>query len=104
MNFIVVVSDTLRRDHLGCYGNQWISTPNVDTFAAESQVFDRAYSGSFPTVPHRRDLMTGRYTAAYTPWAALGSDETVLAQVLGEAGYTSTVSYTHLTLPTILLV
>ena len=89
MNFIVIVSDTLRRDHLGCYGNDWISTPNIDSFASRAQVFDRAYSGSFPTVPHRRDLMTGRYTASYTPWAPLGRDEIVLAQVLRDAGYTS---------------
>jgi len=54
MNFIVIVSDTLRRDHLGCYGNDWISTPHIDRFASRAQVFDRAYSGSFPTVPHRR--------------------------------------------------
>jgi len=89
MNFIVIVSDTLRRDHLGCYGNQWISTPHIDRFAARSQVFERAYSGSFPTVPHRRDLLTGRFTASYTPWAPLSLDEVVLPQVLGEAGYTS---------------
>ncbi len=34
MNFIIIVSDTLRRDHLGCYGNSWIHTPNLDRFAA----------------------------------------------------------------------
>ena len=33
MNIILIVSDTLRRDHLGCYGNNWISTPNIDKFA-----------------------------------------------------------------------
>jgi arylsulfatase A-like enzyme len=89
MNFIVIVSDTLRRDFLGCYGNEWISTPHIDRFAAGAQVFDRAYSLSFPTVPHRRDLFTGRFTATYTGWAPLGPDEVVLAQVLSDAGYTT---------------
>ena len=89
MNFIIIVSDTLRRDHLGCYGNDWISTPHIDAFAGKSIVFDRAYSASFPTVPHRRDLLTGRLTATYTPWAPLSEDEVVLAEVLGDAGYTS---------------
>jgi arylsulfatase A-like enzyme len=89
MNFIMIVSDTLRRDHLGCYGNKWISTPNIDRFASKSQVFDCAYSGSFPTVPHRRDLLTGRFTASYTGWAPLSGDETVLAEVLGKEGYLS---------------
>ena len=70
MNFIVIVSDTLRRDFLGCYGNEWISTPHIDRFAAGAQVFDRAYSLSFPTVPHRRDLFTGRFLCnAEHPWS-----------------------------------
>ncbi len=89
MNVIVIVSDTLRRDHLGCYGNDWISTPHLDRFASKAVVFDRAYSASFPTVPHRRDLLTGRLTATYTPWAPLSEDEVVLAEVLGDAGYVS---------------
>jgi len=87
VNFIVIVSDTLRRDFLGCYGNEWISTPHIDRFAAKAQVFDRAYSMSFPTVPNRRDVMTGRFTATYTGWAPLDLDEVVLAQVLSDAGY-----------------
>ena len=38
MNFILIISDTLRRDHLGCYGNEWISTPHIDRFARKSVV------------------------------------------------------------------
>jgi len=41
MNTIIVMSDTLRADHVGAYGNKWIKTPNMDKFAAESLVFDR---------------------------------------------------------------
>ena len=89
MNFIYINSDTFRRDHLGCYGNNWIHTPSIDKFAEESVVFDRAYTGSFPTVPNRRDVLTGRYTFTYTDWAALSSEEIVLPQVLRKAGYTS---------------
>jgi len=89
MNFIVIVSDTLRNDYLGYNNNDWISTPNIDQFAEISQVFDRAYCASFPTVPNRRDLLTGRFTASYAGWSPLSSRETVLADVLGKAGYTS---------------
>ncbi|MFH1550614.1 MAG: sulfatase-like hydrolase/transferase, partial [Planctomycetota bacterium] len=87
MNFIVVVSDTFRRDHLGCYGNKWISTPHIDRFASKALLFERAYTGSFPTVSHRRDLLTGRFTASYTGEAPLGLDEIVLPEVLGKQGY-----------------
>jgi arylsulfatase A-like enzyme len=89
VNFIVIVSDTFRRDHLGCYGNKWISTPHIDRFASKALVFDRAYSGSFPSIPNRRDVMTGRFTASYTGWAPLGSDEVILPDILGKNGYLS---------------
>jgi arylsulfatase A-like enzyme len=89
MNFILVICDTLRRDHLGCYGNEWISTPHIDGFAERSVVFDRAYAASFPTVPHRHDVLTGRYTYTYAPWAPLPRDEVILAGELGKAGYVS---------------
>jgi len=89
MNFIIIVSDTLRRDHLGCYGNEWISTPNIDKLASQSVVFDHAYTGSFPTVPNRTDLMTGRFCFAYTDWAPLSPKYPVMAEMLGKAGYVS---------------
>jgi len=89
MNFIIVISDTLRRDHLGCYGNEWISTPHIDDFAAKSLLFLNAYSASFPTVPHRRDVLTGRYTASYTGWAPLSAEEVVLPQALRDGDYVS---------------
>ncbi len=89
MNFVVIVSDTFRRDHLGCYGNDWIRTPNIDRLASESVVFDNAYCGSFPTVPNRAELFTGRYVFTYYDWSPLPKDEVVLSQVLGKAGYTT---------------
>ena len=62
MNVIVIVADTWRFDYLGCYGNDWIQTPNMDCLAAESTVFENAYAEGCPTVPTRRELLTGRYT------------------------------------------
>jgi arylsulfatase A-like enzyme len=87
MNVVLIVSDTFRIDHLGCYGNDWIKTPNIDKLAEESTVFERAYAASFPTVPHRRDLVTGRYTFTYSDWSPLPPDEVVMADSLREAGY-----------------
>jgi len=87
MNIILIVSDTFRRDYLGCYGNDWIRTPNIDRLAEESIIFDRAYAASFPTVPHRRDLVTGRYTFTYSDWSPLPLDENVMTDSLKKAGY-----------------
>jgi len=58
-NVIIVMMDTLRPDHLGCYGNKWIKTPNLDQFARESMVFDRAVAETLPTLQVRRALFTG---------------------------------------------
>jgi arylsulfatase A-like enzyme len=87
MNIILIVSDTLRSDHLGCYGNRWISTPNIDRFAKSSLVFNDSYVASFPTVPARRDLFTGRFTFTYSDWSPLTAEERVISEVLGKAGY-----------------
>ena len=51
MNVIIIMEDSLRKDHLGCYGNTWIKTPNIDKFATESTVFEGAYGEGVPTLP-----------------------------------------------------
>jgi arylsulfatase A-like enzyme len=60
MNLVLIVSDTLRWDYLGCYGNNWIATPNLDELASESAVFVDAYAEGLPTLPARRAILTGR--------------------------------------------
>lgn len=55
-NIVLIVSDTLRTAHLGCYGNQNIQTPNIDAFAKRAMRFTRAYPESLPTIPVRRAL------------------------------------------------
>jgi len=60
MNCVLIIVDSWRQDHCGCYGNTWIRTPNLDRLAAESVLFTRAYPESLPTLPVRRALHTGR--------------------------------------------
>jgi arylsulfatase A-like enzyme len=86
VNIILIVCDTLRRDHVGCYGGR-AHTPNIDRLAARSVVIDQAVSGSFPTLPCRADVATGRFVYPYLTWGPLPRDETVLAELLGAAGY-----------------
>ncbi|MDQ3793218.1 MAG: sulfatase-like hydrolase/transferase, partial [Actinomycetota bacterium] len=49
-NVVLVIIDSLRKDHLGAYGNDWIETPNMDALAKESLRFERAYPESLPTI------------------------------------------------------
>ena len=85
MNVIWIVSDTFRRDHLGCYGNQTIHTPALDAFAAKSVRFDRYYSASFPTMPTRADHATGRWTCCFMGWEPFPRSQVTLAQILNRA-------------------
>ncbi|MDE2951471.1 MAG: sulfatase [Chloroflexota bacterium] len=87
MNVVLIVSDTFRRDHVGCYGNPWIRSPHLDRFAQGAIVFDNAFASSFPTVPARADLMTGRHTFSYLGWSPLPRTETTLAGLMTAAGY-----------------
>ena len=89
MNIIVIVSDTFRRDHLGCYGNKNIRTPNLDKFSQSCIKFNNCYATSFPTMPMRADLFTGKFTFTYLGWGPLPREETTLAEILRKAGYTT---------------
>jgi arylsulfatase A-like enzyme len=96
MNFLLIVCDTLRPDYLGCYGNDWIRTPNIDALAHQAYVFDNCHAASFPTGPMRKDLLSGRYTFTYTSWRdEWKPDHPVMAEVFRDAGFaTSMVSDT----------
>ena len=82
MNVVVIVADTWQFNYLGCYGNPWIRTPNIDRLAAASTVFENAYAEGCPTVPTRRALMTGRYTLPYGGWRALNNSDVTLTDIL----------------------
>ncbi len=68
MNLILVIIDSLRKDHVGAYGNEWIHTPNLDSFFSESMRFTSAYPESLPTLPMRRSIHTGIRTFPFRGW------------------------------------
>src|SRR3954454_19591344 len=59
-NILFFITDQLRADHLGCYGNRTIRTPAIDSLAARGVSFDRFYVASPVCQPNRATLMTGR--------------------------------------------
>lgn len=86
MNFIILQVDTLRYDYLECQGNK-AKTPNFNRLAKKSWVFERCYSGSYPSAPQRHDCVTGRYVFPFYGWQNLPDDEIVLTQFLTKSGY-----------------
>ena len=95
MNVILCLIDSLRRDHLGCYGNDWIQTPNLDRLAAEATVFDDAYIGSYPCMPARRDLFTGRFEFPWRGWGPLEYTDLDLPSLLTANGHIAMMITDH---------
>ncbi|HEX6885817.1 MAG TPA: sulfatase [Planctomycetota bacterium] len=91
-----ITIDTLRREHLSCYGYFRATTPNLDALAAEGLLFERAVSSVASTLPAHLTLLTGLYPhqhgmtsnrrgASVSYVSELG--RLSLAEVLRRAGY-----------------
>jgi arylsulfatase A-like enzyme len=61
MRILYLDIDTLRADHLGCYGYHRDTSPNIDRIAAEGMRFDEFYCTDAPCLPSRAAMTTGRF-------------------------------------------
>ncbi|MEJ2294221.1 MAG: RagB/SusD family nutrient uptake outer membrane protein, partial [Candidatus Lokiarchaeota archaeon] len=111
VNAILIIIDTLRQDHVGAYGNPWIKTPNLDSFAKESVKFTRMYPESLPTLPARKAIYTGKRVFPFNDdkkevtrtgrgdfignalgapgWSSISDSQDTLAERFGRKKYTS---------------
>lgn len=92
-NLVLIVSDAMRQDVLGCYGGA-ARTPNLDRLAGEGVVFDNAYSTSPWTPPSAVSIFTGSYATSYpcstltrTLQILVPGEEILLAEALAQQGY-----------------
>ena len=99
-NFLLFITDQQRADHLGCYGNPVLRTPNIDGIAARGTRFDRAYVACPVCMPNRASLMTGRMPSSHGVrhnGIPLSLGATTLVGLLRAAGYrTALVGKSHL--------
>ncbi|MBO4612913.1 MAG: arylsulfatase [Bacteroidaceae bacterium] len=61
-NIVFILCDDMGWGDLGCYGQRYIETPNIDRMAREGMQFMQAYAGSPVSAPSRASLMTGQHT------------------------------------------
>ena len=61
-NIIYIMCDDMGYGDLGCYGQSYISTPNIDNMAKEGMRFTQAYAGSPVSAPSRASFMTGQHS------------------------------------------
>ena len=99
-NIVFIVPDTLRADHLGCYGYSRNTSPRIDQLSAAAVRYSRAIASSPWTVPSHASMFTGLFSfehgartrkdpgLAHTDLIVkLALGHTTLAEVLRQAGY-----------------
>lgn len=95
-NVLLISIDTLRPDHLGCYGGPRDTSPNVDALCRESVVFEQAISHAPSTLPAHATMLSSLppqvHGASFTRRTPLPDDAVTLAEVLSERGF-RTVSF-----------
>lgn len=100
-NVLLVTIDTLRRDHLGCYGSENAKTPTIDALAAESVRFLDATSQANTTGPSHTTILTGMYPNAHgavSNGVRVSSDVRTLPELLSQAGFSTGASVSGFTL------
>jgi arylsulfatase A-like enzyme len=99
-NFLFIITDQHRADHLGCGGNTVVQTPNIDGIAAKGTRWDRFYVANPICMPNRASIMTGRMCSAHGArhnGIPLSKDHTNFVELLRDAGYrTGLIGKSHL--------
>ena len=99
-NVILFMADQLRADHLGCYGNRIVRTPEIDGLAARGTAFDRFYATCPICMPNRIAMMTSRMPSlngCRHNGIPLDRDAVTFVDLLAAGGYaTALIGKSHL--------
>lgn len=93
-NIIFIITDDQGKGDLGCTGNPYIKTPNIDNFYTDAVRLDN-YHVSTTSAPTRSSIMTGRHCNRINVFHTIAgrsivfNDEVLLPQVLAQNGYTN---------------
>lgn len=92
MKVLFIAIDTLRADHLSCYGYRYKTSPNIDRLACEGVVFLNAYANGIPTTPAFTTIFTGLHSITHRV-VSHGGAETLpsgiplLSEILRDNGF-----------------
>jgi arylsulfatase A-like enzyme len=88
-NIILISIDTLRYDHLSCYGYCRTTTPRIDQFSGKSVLYNNAYSTAAWTPPAHASMLTGLYPSQHgvIDQNHLPPEIPTLAKILRKNGY-----------------
>ncbi len=86
MKAIMVMFDSLNRHMLPPYGCDWVHAPHFKRLSERTVVFDRAFVGSMPCMPARRELHTGRYNFLHRSWGPMEPFDDSMPAILKQNG------------------
>jgi arylsulfatase A-like enzyme len=89
-NLVILSIDTLRADHLGCYGYDRSTSPNLDRFAGRGAVFEQAFTVHVSTAPAHATVLTGLEPAGHgirRNGMRLGPGVRTLAETFADRGW-----------------
>jgi len=94
LNLVIFGVDSLRADHMSCYGYHRLTTPYIDKVAKEGVLFENAYSPYIPTTPGYTTMLSGmdvmtHQVVSLRPKGPLDPDIRLLPEILREKGYVS---------------
>lgn len=94
-NILLIAIDSLRADHMSCYGYHRLTTPHIDRFAEEGVLFENTYSAHIPTTPAYASMLTGRdcfgtQVVALRHKGQMTGQVRTLPEILREHGYNTT--------------
>ena len=87
-NVILITVDSLRPDHLGCYGYTRPTSPNIDHFASDSFLFTHAFSNG-PNTPHAFPAIMACRNSLMTKRLGLFDAPLTFAELLQSTNYTT---------------
>lgn len=74
LNVVLITIDSLRADHLGCYGYRHNTSPNIDRLAAQGAVAENLFCSAIPTHPSYTTLYTGQHAIRHKIVAHAGKN------------------------------
>ncbi len=100
LKFMLVTIDTLRADHLGCYGYGRPTSPNIDRLASDSTLFVNGWAHAPSTRYSMPAIATGRWPSAIDWdnsiwWPRIAPTQPMIAQVMKSLGYTTAAFYAY---------
>lgn len=99
---VLVTIDTLRADHLSCYGYPVHTSPCIDGLASKGALFEQAFSASSTTASSHVSILTGRFPSAHSVGAynfgVLSLETVTLQEILKRRGFKTTAIVSNPTL------